>query len=149
MFDISKDLVPQLMKDGRRIVGYDGVPSWMDIGRPKYYRNANITAARNWYTDHDWSSRSEDSSIEESFIGEGAFVKGSRLRNSVISSGSTVNRTAMRGSVILPGCNVDDSRLRDTVVGRNCTIRNSDLENCVVADNSVVVDRKLFNQTIE
>lgn len=149
MFDISKDLIPAMMKDNRRIVGYNGVPSWMDIGRPKYYRNANITAARNWYSGHDWSSRSESSSIEESFIGEGAFVRASRLRNSVVSEGSAVNRTAMRGSVILPGCKVDDSRLRDSVVGRNCTIRNSDLENCVIADNSVVVDRKLFNQTVE
>ncbi|MDO5862220.1 MAG: nucleotidyltransferase family protein, partial [Thermoplasmata archaeon] len=41
-YDFSKDLVPKLMSEGRRIQGYEIDGIWMDVGRPRDLLRANL-----------------------------------------------------------------------------------------------------------
>lgn len=149
MFDISKDLIPLLMNKGGRIIGYDGVNNWMDIGKPDYFLNTNLVMARERYGNHDWSSRSEGSSVDSSYIGNDTYVKGSDMQNSVVSSGSKVEGSVLERTLILGECSIRDCKIHESIVGKNCSIQNCELKNCIIADNVKMSDKKITDQVIE
>lgn len=137
-YDFSKDLVPRLMAEGRKIQGHrvDGI--WMDVGRPRDLLGANLAIAEAEYGSRDW--RAPGCAIEGPFfLGEGATVSGSRLTDAVILAGSAVRGSRLDRVLVMSGCEVDGAELTNVILGDGCRIgRGAKVSDAVLGDGTVV-----------
>ena len=88
-YDFSKDLVPKLMSEGRRIQGHtvDGI--WMDVGRPRDLLRAPGCAIEGPF-----------------YLGHGASAHGSRLTDTVILDSASVRNSTLDRVLVMSGCEV-------------------------------------------
>lgn len=137
-FDFSKDLVPIILSEGRRVQGYNLDGIWMDVGRPYDLLGANLTMARREHNDHQWSS--EDACIRGDFyMGPGSKVRNSELTSSVVLAGSRVENSKLDRVLVMRNCRVDGARIINSILGDGCVVKpGAEICNAVLADNTVV-----------
>ncbi len=136
-FDFSKDLVPSLMAQGRRIQGHriDGV--WMDVGRPRDLLRANLAVA-------DFEPRSVGgaagcSASGSFYIGPEASVTGTELVDSVVLNGADVQATRLERTLVMGGCRIYGADISNSILGEGCMICNgARISNAVLHDGCIV-----------
>ncbi len=137
-YDFSKDLVPKLMSEGRRIQGHtvDGI--WMDVGRPRDLLRANLAIAEAEYGDRDW--KAPGCAIEGPFyLGHGASAHGSRLTDTVILDSASVRNSTLDRALVMSGCEVHGAEIVNSILGEGCRIgKGAKVSNSVLADGTVV-----------
>ena len=138
-YDFSKDLVKDLMHNGKRIQSYSLNGVWMDVGRPHDLLEANLAVAEREYGLKEWSSSVECCVKGGFYLGPGAFIGNSTSVRSVISKGSKVVDSNLDRVLILNDCKIDGARITNSILGDRCIVkRGATVSNAVLADDTVV-----------
>lgn len=142
--DFGKNVIPAMLRDGRRLFAYPFSGYWKDVGTIDSLWDSNMDLiATNvpfdiW--DADWRIYCRNPAMPPHYVGEDGFVQNSILTEgdrifgsvdfSVLFAGVTVERGAsVMGSIIMPGCVIEEGAsvsyaiLAENVrVGRNAVI---------------------------
>lgn len=139
--DFGKDVIPRMIREGRRIFAFRFNGYWRDVGTIRSYWESNLELTRplpplNLYDRH-WRFYTQteemppaycasESKISNSIISEGCEIHGV-VENSVLFQGVHVGEgSVIKNSVVMTG----------TIIGRNCFIENSIVaERVIIADN--------------
>jgi mannose-1-phosphate guanylyltransferase/phosphomannomutase len=121
-FDFSKDLFPQIMRQGGALFGYVAPGYWRDIGNLHEYQDAHVDALHG------------NVSVE---------MDGQRDGNLIIGENSTIagNRPQVTGTVLIGReCTIGEGvTLSNTVIGDHCVIGpGAILSNCVVWNDVII-----------
>ncbi len=145
-YDFSKDLVPALMAEGRRIQGYEIDGIWMDVGRPHDLLGANLAIADAEYYGRDW--KAPGCGLEGSFyLGDGSSVNGCQIVDSVVLAGSEVFKTTLDRTLVMNGCRVEGATLTNVILGDGCVVgRGAKISNAVLADGTVVKSGEVIDE---
>ena len=137
--DFGKNIIPQMLNDGKGMYAYPFDGYWRDIGTIDSIWEANMDLINpdnelNLYND-DWKIYSNVKSKVPQFIGDNAEVK-----NSIISEGAVI-LGKVENSVIFPGVYVaEDAVVKNSVVMEDCRI----LSNCQI-DKAIVGTKAVIN----
>jgi len=137
--DFGKDVIPTMLKDGKRMFAYRFNGYWKDVGTEESLWQANMDLLDDLHLGfEDWHILSRTAgrpphyiapsgSIKSTLITEGCEIYGT-VENSILSVGVVVEEGAVvRDSVIMENC----------TIGRGATVDYSILdENVVVADGA-------------
>jgi len=159
-FDFSKDLFPQMLREGAPLYGHLARGYWRDVGNLNEYRRANddVLAGR-----IELRLRGERRELERAVLwGEPAALvagganlrgtvilgrnvevgRGATLENVVVGAGSVIGEGAeLRDVVLWEGCRIDaGARLSETICGSGVRVGEGALvrENCILSDRSEV-----------
>ena len=137
-YDFSRNLVPKLMSEGRRVQGYEIDGIWMDVGRPRDLLGANLAVADAEYAGRDW--KAPGCALEGSiYLGAGAAVSGSRLTDSAVLARSTVTGSTLNRALLMEGCEVRGAELTNCILGTGCRVgKGARVSNAVLGDGTVV-----------
>lgn len=136
--DFGKNIIPNMLSDGKNMFAYNFNGYWKDVGTIESLWQANMDLldetsglklkdsnfkiyARNYA--HFASSISKKASVENSLIAEGCCIKGN-VCDSVISIGCTVNEGAhINRCVVMPGAVIGkNARLEYAIIGERSVI---------------------------
>ncbi len=139
--DFGKNVIPALLRDGRRLFAYQFDGYWKDVGTIQSLWEANMDLlnpscplklkdksfriyARNYAKPSTYISRTAH--LENSYVAEGCEVYG-RVVNSVISTGCRIGPDAViENSVVMP----------NAVIGRGCVVKYAIIgEETALGDN--------------
>jgi mannose-1-phosphate guanylyltransferase len=123
-YDLSKDLVPKLLKKDARVQGFMLKGTWRDVGRPSDLLGANLYMAKKLHSNTEWkASRIKDSAIKGPFyLGDKAKVTGSKVSSAVVLQNSVVKDSVLTKAMIMRDCNVVSAKIRNSIIGTGCTI---------------------------
>lgn len=137
--DFGKNIIPNMLKDGNKMFGYDFDGYWKDVGTISSLWEANMdilheTEGLN-LEDDSWKVYARNQAeppqfvgangkIVDSLVSEGTIIEGT-CRNSIISHSCKIGKGAnIEGSIIMPGAVIEDGAdVRYSIVGWNATIK--------------------------
>ncbi|MFE8698145.1 glucose-1-phosphate adenylyltransferase [Cytobacillus sp. FJAT-53684] len=138
--DFGKDIIPMLLKEGKKIFAYPFNGYWKDVGTVKSLWEANMdlldeTCELNLF-DYDWRIYSVNPNQPPQYISPNADVV-----ESLINEGCTIEGDIVR-SVLFQGVSVGlGSIIRETVVMPNAQIgQNVLIEKAIVPANMIIPD---------
>ncbi len=145
-YDFSKDLVPSLMAEGRRIQGYEVDGIWMDVGRPHDLLGANLAIADAEYYGRDW--KAPGCGIDGAlYLGKDVTVNGCMLTDAVLLERSFVSHSSLDRVLVMAGCEVTGAKLTNTILGEGCIVgKGAVITNSVLADGTVVKAGETIDQ---
>ena len=145
--DFGKDVIPRLLKEGKRMFAYSFDGYWKDVGTltSLWEANMDLIGGRPRF-DISGADKvySRDGTLPPSYIGAAAAIENSlvttgceilgTVENSVIASGVYVGkRASVRNSVIHEGARIEDGANvnfgivdEQAVVGKNCAVGGGD-----------------------
>jgi glucose-1-phosphate adenylyltransferase len=152
--DFGKDIIPNLLKDQKKLFAYPFKGYWKDVGTVKSLWEANMDLLSEECEldlfDYDWRIYSvnpnqppqyisPEAVVDESMINEGCTVEG-LVQKSVLFQGVKIKKGAMiRESVIMP----------DAVVGKNVFIEKAIVpSNMVIPDNTIIKSDPLQDEIV-
>jgi len=138
-YDLSKDLIPIMMSEGKHIHSYilDGI--WMDVGRPHELLEANLAVADREYRLKSYPDAVECCTRDEFYLGPGASIVNSTAVKTAISKGSSVKDSNLNRVLILNDCRVDGAKIMNSILGDGCIVeKGAEISNAVLADGTVV-----------
>ena len=138
--DFGMNIIPALLRDGRRMYAYRFAGYWRDVGTIDSLWEANMDLlgkhpafdiygtvghkiyARNQAMPSSFISRSAE--IRESFVAEGCNIEGS-INHSIISTGCSVGKGAeITDSVIMPDVVIENGAvIRSAIIAEGCHIK--------------------------
>ena len=143
--DFGKNIIPNLLNAGHKMMAYNFDGYWMDVGTIQSLWEANMDVLgknpvfdlrggprETVYTRNSALPSSyidEDAKIFNSFVAEGCEVYGT-VKHSVISTGCTIGEGALvEDAVVMPGTVIEDGAIvrhailgEDTVIGKNAVV---------------------------
>lgn len=137
MMDFGRDIIPRLVREGKRVYGYDKVFYWFDVGTPRRYLEAVMYLLKRLSL--------EELDVSEQWNGvrlQGRSTRSRQLHKEIISRAEQ-KRLFFEGDVLV-GRHVyigDWARIRDSVID-NYTI----VSEGVVIESSVVMDRSYIGR---
>jgi NDP-sugar pyrophosphorylase family protein len=137
LMDFGRDIIPKLIRDGKKIYGYDKIDYWFDVGTPKRYLEAVMYLLR--------KLSPEELDVSEYWNNikfQGRSSRSKALHKEIISKASQ-KKIILEGDVLI-GRHVsigDWVRIRDAVID-NYTI----VEDGAVIEGSVVMDRSFVGK---
>ncbi len=137
--DFGKNIIPQMLNDGKGMYAYPFDGYWRDIGTIDSIWEANMDLINpdneiNLYND-DWKIYSNVKSKVPQFIGDTAEVK-----NSIISEGAII-LGKVENSVIFPGVYVaEDATVKNSVVMEDCRILSDCRINKAIVGTKAVIN---------
>jgi mannose-1-phosphate guanylyltransferase len=149
-FDFSKDLVPRMMEEQKRIQGFMLKGMWRDVGRPGDLLDVNLDMATKLSAQMNWDKRVKSSIIKRPFfLGEDAYVTGSNVSSAVILNDTKVVNSTLTKAMIMRNCVIMSATIKNSIIGTGCTICpgaeiiDSDIEDgrTVGADKKIVGER--------
>lgn len=163
--DFGKNIIPSMLKDGRRMFAYRFKGYWRDVGTIESFYEANMdlisdSSELDIY-DSNWKIYSEnstqpphyagpDASVKCSLINEGCVVFG-EVENSILFQGVYVGKNVkIKNSLIMPGARImDNATLDRVIVGEGSIVRegvkliggkeHKQTENYDVSDTGIIV----------
>ncbi len=137
--DFGKNIIPNLLNAGHKLMAYDFDGYWMDVGTIDSLWEANMDLlgkepvfnirgdekskiyARNMAMPSSYID--EKAVTANSFIAEGSEIYGT-VRHSIISVGCTVGEGALvEDSVVMPGAVIESGAIvRHAILGENCKV---------------------------
>ncbi len=138
-YDFSRDLVPVLMNEGKRIQSYPLNGMWMDVGRPHDLLEANLAVAEREYSLKRFDSAVECCTKDQFYLGPGASIANSTTKKTVISEGSSVKDSNLDRVLVLKDCKVDGAKIVNSILGDGCVVKKgAEIHDAVLADGTVV-----------
>lgn len=136
--DFGKDIIPAMLKDGQRLLGYTFDGYWKDVGTLDSLWEANMDLINpnvplDLY-DPDWKIYSRNKNMPPQYIGYNAAVE-----NSMISEGSIINGT-VDFSVIFSGVVIEEGAVvKDSIIMPDSVIKSGAVvEYAIVGEDSVI-----------
>ncbi|MEW6662303.1 MAG: glucose-1-phosphate adenylyltransferase [Bacillota bacterium] len=146
--DFGKDVIPMLLRQGKRLFAYRFQGYWKDVGTIESYYQANMELLEDNppfnIFDADFRIYSNEDAFPPHYVGPKAKVKKSLVSNGCTLLGKVVNSVLAPGVFVGAGAMVEDSILlsnakihkaswvRRAIVGENAEI----MENCAVGINT-------------
>ena len=137
--DFGKNVIPALLKDGRKMYAYPFTGYWKDVGTISSLWEAYMEIMSQVHSginlfDDDWKIYSRNSGMTGHRIGEHAVIE-----NAMITDGCRINGT-VKHSILFSGVKVEEGAyLEDAVVMGNTVIRSGAMvRHCIVAENAVI-----------
>ena len=134
--DFGNNIIPNLLKDGRRMYAYHFDGYWKDVGTIPSLWEANMEVLDPEHSginlfDENWKIYSRNSGMTGHKISDGGVVE-----NSMITDGCRIAGT-VRHSVLFAGVRVEkDAVVEDAVVMGGTVIRSGAVvRHCIVAEN--------------
>ena len=138
--DFGKNVIPNLLKDGRRMYAYHFSGYWKDVGTLDSLWEANMdllspNVPLNLY-DPDWKVYSRHNNMPPQYIGANAHVENSMITEgsvvdgtvdfSIISSGVTIEEGAsVKYSIVMPGTTIKKNAVVEyAIIGENCVVES-------------------------
>ena len=151
--DFGKNVIPALLRDGRRLYAYTFADYWKDVGTIYSLWESNMELldskfnirdkafkiyARNYAKPSSYIAK--NSSIKNSFVAEGCLVKG-KIEHSIISTGCTIEEDVeVYNSVIMP----------DAVIKKGSVIKYAIVgEGAVIGENTRIGDDPVYYEENE
>ena len=137
--DFGKNVIPNLLKDGRRMYAYHFSGYWKDVGTISSLWEANMDLIQDEpelnLSDKDWRIYSRSAIMPAHYMGphgsairsivtEGCDVDGN-IRHSVLFSGVTIGEGAqISDSVVLPGASIGaNAVVQKAIIGENALVQ--------------------------
>lgn len=145
-YDFGKNIIPNMLKDGNKLLAYKFKGYWKDVGTVESYWEANmdLLSEENEVRlfDSAWKMYTETGIWPAQHIGEHAVLK-----NCLVSEGCEIYGE-VENSIIFPGVKIaEKARVVNSIIMANCIIENQViinksivLENSVIESNNVVGD---------
>lgn len=145
-YDFGKNIIPNMLKDGNKLLAYKFTGYWKDVGTIESYWEANmdLLSEENEVRlfDSAWKMYTETGIWPAQHIGKHAVLK-----NCLVSEGCEIYGE-VENSIIFPGVKIaEKARVVNSIIMANCTIENQVivnksivLENSVIESNNVVGD---------
>ena len=137
--DFGKNIIPNLLKDGKDMFAFRFDGYWKDVGTIPSLWEANMEVLDPEHSgidlfDENWKIYSRNSGMTGHKIGEGAVIE-----NSMITDGCRVNGT-VKHSILYAGVEVEAGAvIEDAVVMGGATIKaGAVVKHCIVAENAVI-----------
>ncbi|WP_058993899.1 glucose-1-phosphate adenylyltransferase [Sarcina ventriculi] len=157
--DFGKNIIPKMLKEGRKLVAYPFKGYWKDVGTIESLWEANMDLLKdeNELSLHDdeWKIYSAnpvrpaqyigpEAKIKNSLIVEGCIVNGI-VENSVLFQGVHVGEnTVIRNSVIMPNTIIEENSVIDkAIIGSevhilsNCNVGNGDSISVIASNENI------------
>ena len=155
--DFGKNIIPKLLKDGKRLFAYEFKGYWKDVGTISSLWQANMDIlgeepllnmreekdriySRNY--SHTGSYIAAGAEIVDSFVAEGSTVYG-KVYNSVISTGCTIEKNAVVcNSIVMPNAVIERSSvLKYSIIGEEAVVH----ANSKVGDDPEFYDKNKWD----
>ena len=157
--DFGKDIIPQLLADGKTLFAYQFKGYWKDVGTidSLWEANMDLLDKNNELdlNDSTWKIYTEDVSIPPQYIGENADIKRAfitqgciidgTVHNSVLFTGARVSRNAkVIDSVLMPGVEIAEGATvtralvaANTKIGKGAVVGSADSEHIELVSKHV------------
>ena len=137
--DFGNNIIPNLLKDGRRMYAYHFSGYWKDVGTIPSLWEANMEVLDPEHSginlfDENWKIYSRNSGHTGHFIGEHAQVKDSMITDGCVIKGNVDHSVLFSGVVVEEGACVEDA----VVMGNTVIKRGAEVMHCIVAENAVI-----------
>ena len=137
--DFGNNIIPNLLKDGRKMYAYRFSGYWKDVGTISSLWEANMEVLDPEHSgidlfDDDWKVYSRNSGMTGHKVGKNALVE-----NSMITDGCRINGT-VKHSVLFAGVKVEEGAvIEDAVIMGGTTVKaGAVVQHCIVAENVVI-----------
>ena len=137
--DFGKNVIPNLLKDGRRMYAYHFSGYWKDVGTISSLWQANMEVLDPKHSginlfDENWKIYSRNTGRPCQQIGSDATIS-----NSMISEGCKVNGT-VNNSILFPGAVVEKGATVEAAVVMGGTVikAGASVKHCIVAENVTI-----------
>ncbi len=149
--DFGKNILPNLLNDGKKLFAYSFSGYWKDVGTLESLWEANMDLIN---PNVDFDLKDTDFKIyARNYAKPPSFIsKNSSIKNSIISEGCNIQGT-IENSIIFTGCTIEENvHIKNSVIMPNSVIKSgSDVnysivgENCVINENCTVGKDQLFS----
>jgi len=151
-FDFSKDLLPTLMSEQKRIQGFILKGLWRDVGRPKDLLGANTDMASKLYDQMSWGGSQVGSSVirKPFYLGRGASITGSDASASVVMENSVVTDSKLVNTVVMKDCRISSCKIENSIIGSGCKISpGAEIISSVIGDGVTIErNRKIIDDKV-
>ena len=137
--DFGNNIIPNLLKDGRKMYAYRFNGYWKDVGTISSLWEANMEVMDPEHSgidllDKDWKIYRRNSGKTGHKVGVNASVE-----NSMITDGCRIDGT-VKHSILFAGVKVEEGAyVEDAVVMGNTTIKSgARVTHCIVAENAII-----------
>jgi glucose-1-phosphate adenylyltransferase len=136
--DFGKNIIPGMLKDGRKLYAYKFVGYWRDVGTIQAYweSNMNLTERIPEFNLFDpyWRIYTPNPVYPAHFIGETG-----KVMKSIVAEGCIIHGTVIN-SVIFPGVTVQEGTvIQDSIIMSDAFIgANTEINCCIIGEGSVV-----------
>ncbi len=137
-YDFGKDVIPAMIKSGRRMFAYPFSGYWKDVGTLRSLWEANMDILSGALDLSDgFKIYSRNQAYPPSFMGDGSCVENTVLTAGCEVYGEVKNSVLGEGVIIMPGAKVVDSVImRDTVIGKDSVVSYS-----IIDEGAIIGDR--------
>ena len=139
--DFGNNIIPNLLRDGRRMYAYHFNGYWKDVGTLSSYWEANmelidIIPIFNLYEEF-WKIYTKTDTIPPQYIAKDAYIEKSIIGDGTEVYGRVFNSVIGSGVVIEEGCVIRDSIImNNSHIGKNTTITKSIIaEDVTIGEN--------------
>ena len=144
--DFGKNIIPNMIKDGRKLITYQFEGYWKDVGTIDSYWEANMDLLKEdndvRLFDNSWKIYTDTGIWPAQHIGDSAV-----LRNALISEGCEIYGQ-VENSIIFPGVKIaEKARVIDSILMSGVSVEDNViinkaiiLENAVIKSNNVIGD---------
>jgi len=142
--DFGKNIIPEMLKNGEKMVSYRFEGYWKDVGTVQSLWEANMDIIDNPpkfdITDEKWSIYSRNTALAAQYIGKNAEIKGSTVTQGCIICGNVEHSVIFSNVKVGEGSQVIDSVVMPGVqIGENVTVRNAVIgSGAIIEDNAVI-----------
>ncbi len=140
--DFGKNIIPKMLKDGKRLFGYSFDGYWKDVGTVTSLWEANMDLIGDNppmnLADPNFKIYSRNSPLPPSYIGESGKVLNSLLTAGCEIYGTVINSVLSEGVYIGKG-----SRVENSIIMRNSKIGENVSVNYGIVDEQVTVQDKV------
>ena len=145
-YDFGKNIIPNMLKDGNKLLAYQFTGYWKDVGTIESYWEANmdLLSEENEVRlfDNSWKMYTETGIWPAQHIGKHAVLK-----NCLVSEGCEIYGE-VENSIIFPGVKIaEKARVVNSIIMAGCIIENQVivnksivLENSIIESNNIVGD---------
>ena len=137
--DFGNNIIPNLLKDGRRMYAYHFSGYWKDVGTISSLWEANMEILDPEHSginlfDDDWKIYSRNAGMTGHKIGRHAVVENSMITDGCRIDGTVQHSVLYAGVKIAPGAVVKDA----VIMGGTVIKSGAVVEHCIVAENAVI-----------
>ena len=137
--DFGNNIIPNLLKDGRKMYAYHFAGYWKDVGTISSLWEANMEVLDPEHSgidifDENWKIYSRNSGMTGHKIGSNAVVENSMITDGCRIDGSIKHSILFSGVKVEKGAKIEDA----VVMGKTVIKAGAVVEHCIVAENVVI-----------